>query len=159
VVTAVDAMRRILRELRLSAGQTQTRAGISAAQLYVLQALADGGDASLSEIAARTMTDRTSVAAVVDRLVEAQLVSRKTATADRRRAAIAITRAGRSVLKRAPRPPTALLIAGLDALPDEQLGTLADGLSALAHAMGLSDRPAGMLFEDTGARRVSRRAQ
>jgi DNA-binding MarR family transcriptional regulator len=142
-------MRRILRELRLSAGQTQMRAGISAAQLYVLQALADGEESSLSDIAVRTMTDRTSVAAVVERLVEARLVSRQTASDDRRRAAIAITRAGRSVLKRAPRPPTALLIGGLDALPDQQLALLAEGLTALAHAMGLSDQPAGMLFEDT----------
>lgn len=146
--TAVDALRRILRELRLAAGATQKRAGISAAQLYVLQALADGLKASLSDIAARTLTDRTSVAAVVERLVEAQLVSRQTASSDRRRAAIAITRTGRALLKRAPLPPTARLIAGLDALHDRELLPLAEGLVALARAMGVGDQPAGMLFED-----------
>lgn len=149
VAAAVDAMRRILRELRVAAGKTQMRAGISAAQLYVLEALSDGEEASLSDIASRTLTDRSSVAAVVERLVESDLVSRQTATADRRRAAITITRSGRAVLRRAPRPPTALLIAGLEALPDRDLEPLAEGLSALVEAMGLGDGPAGMLFEDT----------
>ena len=141
-------MRRILRELRVAAGVTQTRAGISAAQLYVLQTLADGSEASLSEIASRTLTDRSSVAAVVERLVDAQLVSRQTASSDRRRAAITITRTGRAVLKRAPLAPTARLVAGLDALNDRELTPLAKGLEALARAMGVGDRPAGMLFED-----------
>ena len=141
-------MRRILRELRVAAGATQKRSGISAAQLYVLQALADGSEASLSEIAARTLTDRTSVAAVVERLAEAQLVSRQTASSDRRRAAITITRAGRALLKRAPLAPAARLVAGLDALHDRELQTLAEGLVSLARAMGVGDQPPGMLFED-----------
>ena len=152
VVTAVNAMRRILRELRVAERQTQMRAGISAAQLYVLETLADGRESSLSDIASATLTDRSSVAAVVDRLVEAGLVSRGTATVDRRRAAITITRAGRAALRRAPRPPTSLLVTGLEALPDGQLGALADSLRALESAMGLSDTPAGMLFEDASPR-------
>lgn len=147
--TAVDALRRILRELRVAAGATQKRAGISAAQLYVLQALADGLEASFSDIAARTLTDRTSVAAVVERLVDVQLVSRQTASSDRRRAAITITRTGRALLKRAPLAPTTRLLAGLDALHDRELLPLAEGLVALARAMGLGGGPATMLFEDS----------
>jgi DNA-binding MarR family transcriptional regulator len=147
--SAVASIRRIVRVLRLASQKTQAAAGISAAQLFVLRSLEDGDDASLSEIAARTLTDRSSVAAVVDRLVDAGLVSRAAAVADRRRAAIAITRAGRSVLKRAPEPPTALLVAGLDALTDRQLASLARGLALLTHAMGLGEAPAGMFFDDS----------
>lgn len=146
--SSVDAFRRILRALRVAAHATQSSAGISAAQLYVLQALADGDEASLTEIAARTMTDRTSVAAVVERLAESRLVSREPSRTDRRRAAIVITRKGRAVVARAPEAPAALLVAGLEALPDAQLTSLAASLEELTRVMRLHDKPAGMFFED-----------
>lgn len=145
---SVDAFRRILRALRVAAGRTQADAGISAAQLFVLQALADGRECSLSEIAARTMTDRSSVASVVDRLLESGLVSRRPSSADRRRAAISLTRKGSTLLRRAPDAPTALLVTGLHSLSDRQLTSLAAGLTTLTRAMGLNEEPPGMLFDD-----------
>jgi DNA-binding MarR family transcriptional regulator len=145
---SLDAIRRILRALRLAARQTQVKSGLSAAQLFVLRSLEDGQAASLAELAERTMTDRTSVSAVVDRLLASRLVTRRASTEDRRRAAIVITKSGRARLTRAPLPPTALLVAGLDRLPPIQLSALALGLHALTEAMGLADDPAGMLFED-----------
>lgn len=156
VAASVDAFRRILRALRLAATKTQMVAGLSAAQLFVLRALQDGAEASLSEIAVRTMTDRSSVAAVVDRLLAAGLVERETSPTDRRRAAIIITPEGRKVLRRAPEPPTALLVAGLKQLNPAQLEELADGLRALTDAMGLSDQLPGMFFEDGDAAATAR---
>jgi DNA-binding MarR family transcriptional regulator len=155
VVASVDAIRRILRALRLAARQTQMVAGLSAAQLFVLRALEDGEQASLSELAMRTMTDRSSVASVVDRLLEAGLVVRGTARADRRRAAIVLTASGRAVLGRAPDPPTELLVKALRTLPDRQAQPLAEGLTALVEAMGMADGPAGMLFDDDQSARPS----
>ena len=159
VSTAVDAFRRILRALRLASGQTEATAGISAAQLYVLQALGDGTDASLSQIAVRTMTDRTSVAAVVERLVTAGLVKREPSVLDRRRASICISAKGRSVLRRAPQSPTTLLVAGLEDLDGRTLASLAAGLAALTAAMGLIGKPAGMLFDDRDETRTQKSAR
>ncbi len=149
MTASVDAFRRILRALRLAATKTQMAAGLSAAQLFVLRALQDGAEASLSEIAVRTMTDRSSVAAVVERLLAAGLVARDTSRIDRRRAAIVVTAEGRRMLRRAPEPPTALLVAGLEQISPAQLEELAEGLRALTDAMGLSGQKPGMLFEDT----------
>ena len=160
VNASIDAFRRILRALRLAARQTQATAGISAAQLHVLQALGDGEDHSLSQIALRTMTDRTSVAAVVERLVDGGHVSREPSRLDRRRAAIRISARGRSVLRRAPTSPAALLVAGMAGLDSRTLASLASSLVALTDAMGLSDQRAGMLFderENTPPRAVPRR--
>ncbi len=148
IAASIDDLRRILRALRLAERQTHTQTGLSAAQLFVLRALQDGNEASLSELAERTMTDRSSVAAVVDRLLDAGLVVRGTARADRRRAAIVVTASGRARLEKSPRPPTALLISALQALSSRRQATLAAGLSALATAMGLDDQPAGMLFDE-----------
>jgi DNA-binding MarR family transcriptional regulator len=146
--TAVDAVRRIFRALRNAAQQTQTQSGISAAQLFVLSSLADGAASSLTELGERTHTDRSSVADVVERLSAAGLVERCRSARDRRRTEVRITAAGRALLGSAPRPPTALLVAGLGAMEDEALAALAAGLVRLTREMGLEAAPAIMLFED-----------
>ena len=158
VAAAVDALRRILRSLRLAARMTETKAGLSAAQLYVLNAVAASGEASVNELAGRTMTDRSSVASVIDRLTERGLVVRKVAAEDRRRAAVRITAAGTRALRRAPEAPTQLVIDALRSLLPVQLGDAARGLTALTVAMGIAGEPAGMFFED-GPRVRAKRAK
>jgi DNA-binding MarR family transcriptional regulator len=157
--TAVDAVRRIFRALRNAAQQTQARSGISAAQLFVLSSLADGAASSLTELGERTHTDRSSVADVVQRLAAAGLVERSRAEHDRRRTEVRITPAGRSLLHVAPRPPTRLLIAGLEAMEDDALDTLAAGLVRLTREMGLEAAPAPMLFEDEAGREPAARTR
>jgi DNA-binding MarR family transcriptional regulator len=150
---AVDAVRRIFRALRNAAQQTQTEAGISAAQLFVLGSLADGAASSLTELGERTHTDRSSVADVVERLADAGLVERYRSDADRRRTEVRITPEGRALLGAAPKPPTELLIAGLAAMDDDELHALAAGLARLTQGMGLATAPAPMLFEEDAAHR------
>lgn len=159
---ALDAMRRVVRALRVAAGSSEAATGLSSAQLFVLQAVQAEPGRSLTEIAARTMTDRTSVAAVVDRLAERGLVERRRSTLDRRRVEIVATRAAHAVLERAPHAPTRRLLDGLDTLDDRNLRRLAAGLAELAQAMGLDGEPATMLFEDgpaTSARSPARPAR
>jgi DNA-binding MarR family transcriptional regulator len=157
VVVCVDAFRRVHRALRMAARETLAATGVSAAQLFVLRCLEDGADASLSELAGRTMTDRSSVTAVVSRLREAGLVTRQRSADDGRRAAVAITGAGRTVLRRAPDSPMTLLMAGLGAIPGARLHALAGGMRALTETMGLARGPAGLLFEDGPDSHPSRR--
>ena len=145
---SLDALRRIVRELRLANSGVERHTGLSAAQMYVLAQVAAAPGASLSELAARTMTDRTSVAAVVDRLLARELVQRRRSATDRRRVEILPTAAGEEVLARAPHPPTRRLLDGLEALDDRQLRRLAVSLTRLVQGMGLADAPAVMMFED-----------
>jgi DNA-binding MarR family transcriptional regulator len=123
--SAVSSIRRIVRVLRLAAQRTRAAAGISAAQLFVLQQLGDGEALSMNELAGRTLTDRSSVAAVVARLQADGLVDRAAAADDRRRAVIRITAAGRRVLHRAPDAPTTALLAALRQLTPGELAALA----------------------------------
>src|SRR5262245_858835 len=102
VPVVLDAFRRIVRELRLGARTAERAVGVSAAQLFVLEKLAANPAASVAELAARTLTDPSSVSVVVSRLAERGLVSRTTASADARRAEIALTARGRALARRAP---------------------------------------------------------
>jgi DNA-binding MarR family transcriptional regulator len=155
--SAVASIRRIVRVLRLASQQTQAAAGISAAQLFVLQQLGDGAGLSLNELAERTLTDRSSVAAVVDRLQAQKLVDRTTDPADRRRALVRITVAGKRILGRAPDAPTTALMAALHRLDSRELTTLARSLHRLTVALGAAEEPPSMLFAEEGAARVSKR--
>ena len=145
---ALDALRRIVRELRLAAAGGERDTGLSAAQLFVLQQVAAAPGLSLTELATRTLTDRTSVAAVVDRLLARALVERRVGTGDRRRSEIFATRAGTRLLDGAPHAPTRRVLDGMAAMREADLRRLARGLGALARAMGVADEPARMLFDD-----------
>lgn len=156
--SAVASLRRIVRVLRLASQQTQAAAGISAAQLFVLQQLGDGAELSLNELAERTLTDRSSVAAVVDRLQAQALVERTTDPSDRRRAIVRITAGGRRILRRAPDAPTTALLAALRRLDSRELTALARSLHRLTVALGATEEPPSMLFADDAATRRARTA-
>jgi MarR family transcriptional regulator, organic hydroperoxide resistance regulator len=156
-LSALTSIRRLVRVLRLASQRTQSTAGISAAQLFVLQQLRDDERLSLRDLAERTLTDRSSVAAVVERLQEHGLVGREVDPADRRRAAVRITAPGRRVLSRAADAPTTTLLSALGALPPRQLADLALSLRRLIAALGASADPAPMLFAEDAGHKDGRR--
>jgi DNA-binding MarR family transcriptional regulator len=159
IAASVDAFRRILREIRVMARKGELSTGLSPAQTFVLSVLADRPGASVNELAEATLTDRSSVAAVVDRLVAHGFVVREQSATDRRRASVSVTSTGRRAMRRAASPPpTVALITAIRSLDRREQRMLASGLTALARAMGVDREPAGMLFEDT-IRRATRRRQ
>ena len=145
---ALDALRRIVRVLRVSARGVEARTGLRAAQLFTLQLVAASPGISITELARRTMTDRTSAASMVDRLLARGLVERREGVVDRRRTEIFVTARGAAVLARAPRAPTQRVLDGMAAMRARDLRQLARMLRALVGAMGIADEPAPMLFED-----------
>jgi DNA-binding MarR family transcriptional regulator len=144
----VDARRRIVRELRLSAREAERGAGISGAQLFVLQALASQSAASLNELAERTVTDQSSVSVVVKRLVARNLVTRRPSRADARRVELAVTASGRKLLARCPEPTQVKLVSALRRLSARELHELTAGLAGLIREMGLGETSVRMFFDD-----------
>lgn len=148
---ALAGVRRLDRGLRLAARQVERETGLSAAQLFVLEHLDDVTGLSLNELADHTFTDRSSVSAVVDRLVDAGLARRSADPDDKRRANIRITRRGRGVLDRAPAAPTQLLLRGLAQLAPAERRSLARTLARLNDELGFV--ATNMLFERVDDRR------
>ncbi|HET7452726.1 MAG TPA: MarR family transcriptional regulator, partial [Thermoanaerobaculia bacterium] len=98
----LDGVRRLVQGLRLSAERARKRAGVSGAQLFVLQKLAEADAQSVNDLASRTATDQSSVSAVVHRLSDAGLVDRHPDARDRRRVRLTLTARGRALLRRFP---------------------------------------------------------
>lgn len=150
--TVLDAVRRLVRLLRESSRAAEKRAGLSGAQLFVLQQLHQGAALSLRELAERTLTHESSVSVVAQRLVDKGLVSRERSRRDGRRAELSLASAGRTLLRRAPKLAQEKLIAAIDALPPRQRRALASSLQELVAGLGLGGSAAGMFFEDGGSR-------
>ena len=135
----LDALRSIVRELRLASREAEQRVGVHGAQLHALRQLTDSPATSLTELAERTHTDISSVSVVVSRLVEQGLVARKSADDDRRRLSIGLTARGRAVLRRAPETGTSRLLRAAEHLSDREVHGLAASLVKLVDGL---DRPA-----------------
>lgn len=145
----MDAIRSIVRALRLNTRAIERQLGVSLAQLWVLQILKDRPAESLNELAIATATHQSSVSVVVRRLVDASLVTRTTASEDKRRVRIELTDAGRSLLERAPKTVQMELMTGLQRMSGERRVQLAELMRQWLTASGLdlSITPP-MLMED-----------
>ena len=147
VGAALDALRRIVQGLRLSAAQAERQTGLTGAQLFVLQQLAEAPGQSLNELARRTRTHQSSASTVVTRLVGRGLVSRRRADGDGRRLVLELTMEGQKLLGGAPETAQNRLIAALDRLPRPALRVLVANLDSVAASLGLGPGPAPLFFE------------
>lgn len=152
----LDAIRKVVRTLRLSAQRAQREAGISGAQLFVLQTLAENEGQSVSELAARAATDQSSVSVVVARLVRRRLVARRADPRDHRRVRLTLTASGRALARRAPAAAQQDLVRAIEVLPRPDQAALAELLGRIA--AGTGDASADLFFEDARAPRRKRRA-
>ena len=123
---SMNAVRSIVRAQRINTRAVELKMGISLAQLFVLQQLAERSADSLNELAERTATHQSSVSVVVRRLVERGLVSRTASANDRRRIEIEVTPAGRELLAGAPVTVSMELMAALRRMPRADRDQLAD---------------------------------
>jgi DNA-binding MarR family transcriptional regulator len=157
VRVVMDSIRRIVRLLRVSARASERVVGISGAQLFVLQQLAEAGPCSIGELAEATLTHQSSVSVVVSRLIERGFVSRRASEADGRRVEAALTPAGRTLLRRAPPMAQAHLISGLRRMGATERAALAQGLSALIREIGADAQAPTLFFEDEAPSRRRKR--
>ncbi|MEZ5319475.1 MAG: MarR family transcriptional regulator [Vicinamibacterales bacterium] len=146
VQAVLDGVRRVVQGLHESSRDSERRCGLSTAQLFVLQRLAQAAPASINELAARTHTHQSSVSVVISRLVDRGLVRRATDPADRRRRLLTLTAAGRRRLRSAPALTQDRLIAAVLRLSPATRRTVARALDGMAGAMRVRGAPA-MFFE------------
>jgi len=149
----VNSLRRIIQAIRLSSSAAHETLGITGAQLFVLQQLAERPGSSLRELAERTLTDQSSVSVVARRLVAAGHVTRRIAAADARRTELTLSERGRALLRRAPEIAQTRLVASLRGVPASQLRITARVLERAARALSSARAPAPMFFEPPAGKR------
>jgi DNA-binding MarR family transcriptional regulator len=152
----LDSLRRIVQALRESSRRAEQRLGISGAQLFVLEKLADAPSQSLNELAARTFTHQSSVSTVVARLVEQRLVSRRRSTGDGRKLELVLTARGRAVASQTTGAAQERLITSVERMPAPFRRQLATLLAQIVDRMEVTEERPRMFFDDDRTRRPSR---
>lgn len=153
ITAAMNGIRRIVRAIRLSSRALEKARGVSAAQFFVLQQLADveahaGAAPSIAQLANLTATDPSSVSVVVSRLAARGLCERRASKSDARRAEVSITPAGHTLLEQSPQPMQTRMLKALVDMSDERRRELVAGLEEIVVALGVADHAASMFFED-----------
>jgi DNA-binding MarR family transcriptional regulator len=150
---ALNALRRLVRVLRVSTVAVQRTSGITGAQPFVLRALVERPGQSMRDLVERTLTSQSTVSEVVARLIARGLVKRRAAPDDGRRAVLNPTAAGRALVQTAPPTAQAALIEGLQRFSPGSRSALADALEQWLGVAGLTEVPPAMFFEPRRARR------
>jgi DNA-binding MarR family transcriptional regulator len=148
---SMDAVRAVVRALRINTRAIELEIGISLAQLFVLQQVAQRPATSLNDLAERTATHQSSVSVVVRRLVDRGLVTRRTDTVDKRRVQIELTPDGEKLLVGAPETIQTRLVTALERLAPAERKTLSQLLSKWLDAAKISYASPPMMGEDEGA--------
>ena len=163
---AMNSLRRIVRALRAGNSEIERAIGVSSAQLFALRQIARRSGGSLSDLAASTLTNQSSISEVVGRLVQRGLVTKKVSADDHRRSLLEVTVAGRAALANAPETAQERLLAAFASLSPRKQRQIATDLDELLAAAGLEALEPTMFFEESfiespkrtrGRRRLARR--
>ncbi len=130
--SALVALRRILRATELNARQLASQTGLTPSQLIVLQIVAREGKALPSTVARGVRLTQATVTSLVDKLVDAGLVTRRRDTEDRRRNWIEMTVAGRERIEQSPDLLHDRFAASFEALDDWQQSMLVAALEQVS---------------------------
>ena len=151
----LDAVRKLVRLLRLADRSAQRDVGLSGAQLFVLHELGRSPALSLNDLADRTSTDQSSVSVVVTRLVDAGLVSRDRDSRDARRLVLNLSKAGRALLQKAPPVAQQQLIDVIERMAAADRHRFAETFEWVLAELGAEQGTAPMLFEDAESQKKS----
>ena len=142
------ALRRILRTTELYARELAQAAGLTPAQLRVLQILdARDGTATPKALSAQMGVSQATVTALVDKLVARGLATRQRSEQDRRQTNVVITAEGAAVTESAPDALQQRYVAAFNLLADWEQAQLVSSLERVAAMLDAADLEAAPVLD------------
>ncbi len=141
----MDCLRRMVRALQTASRSRSTRVNLSGAQLWILQQIGETPGISLTQLAAQTLTNASTVSEMAARMVRAGYVRRMSHRADARKIHLTLTNRGAAVLRGSPPPVQEKITTALLSLSPQKLSRLADDFEAWVSESRLQRTPATML--------------
>lgn len=145
--TSLIALRRILRATELFARDLATSAGLTAAQLRVLQIVAEQGWSTATRIAGQMRITQATVTSLVDKLVARGMVRREKSQTDRRQTNIVITPEGRQTLDAAPDPLQQRYVTNFKKMEDWEQAMIVAALERVASLLDATEIDASPVLD------------
>lgn len=133
----------VIRAAQRHSAAIQKQCGVSGAQLWLLQEIADAPGLRVGELAARMAIHQTTTSNLIDALEKRGYLKKSRDDADQRVVNLLLTPGGTRVLRKAPRPARGLLAEALARLDPKQRTQLDAGLQALLDVIEDTDSSAG----------------
>lgn len=133
------AIRRILRATELYGRELAKTAGLTAAQVRVLQVIAENGGSTPKAVSTRMGVSQATITALIDRLEGKQMVRRERSLQDRRQTNLSLTELGQKTLEEVPDALQQRYVTRFEALPEWEQSMIVAAL----------DRVAALLDADT----------
>lgn len=142
---ALQHLRILMRGAQRHSARIEKQCGVSGAQLWVMQELADAPGLSVGAVAARLAIHQTTASNLVDALARKHYLARSRGEHDQRVVSLTLTAAGAALIAAAPKPARGLLPEALARMSPAGLAQLNAGLAELLDAAGQQDDEQGLL--------------
>lgn len=130
-LSVLQRFRVLIRTAQRHSQWIERQSGVTGAQLWALQELAEAPGLRVGELANRMALHQSTASNMVDRLETAALIRKERTSADQRVVRLYLTDAGTALLGRAPSPARGVLPEALRLLDPEALGRLQGELDGL----------------------------
>jgi DNA-binding MarR family transcriptional regulator len=144
----LNRVRQLVRALRAFDRQAQSRYGLGAAQMFILDVLRQERELSMNDLADRTATDQSSASLAVGRLEEHGYVRRMPGEADRRQVRVTLTARGRKLVRRTPPAAQEKIMDSASRMSTRERAQLKMLLEKLITGLGAEKERPRMLFQD-----------
>jgi DNA-binding MarR family transcriptional regulator len=125
------SVKAIQRELERRINEAMAPLGLTAAQADALSVIGQAGALSLKELGELLIAEAGHPSRLVDRLVDAGLVTRRAAASDRRRVELSLTRRGRALEKRIMRAREDVMALARELIGDRDITPALDMIREL----------------------------
>lgn len=137
-------LRIVIRAAQRHSAWIEKQCGVAGAQLWLMAELNETPGLRVGEIATRMAIHQTTVSNLLDALEKRGLVVKTRDPEDQRAVRLALSKEGRDVLERAPKPARGLLPEALRQLTPDQVTLLDQGLQELLNSIGRLDEGYGL---------------
>ena len=143
-LSVLQRFRVLIRTAQRHSQWIERQSGVTGAQLWALQELADDPGLRVGELAKRMALHQSTASNMIDKLDASGLVTKERTSADQRVVRLFLTKAGRDLLSRAPSPARGVLPEALRLLNQESLRGLQGELDGLLRQIKDLDEGFGM---------------
>lgn len=130
-VEALRLFRILIRSAQRHSAWVERQCGVTGAQLWIIQELSESPGMRVGEIAERLAIHQTTASNLLDSLVKKGLAEKVRDDADQRVVKVVLSKQGRALVRRAPKPARGLLPEALRCMSAKDLKALSVGLRAL----------------------------